>query len=293
MDVTTKYFTTHKRGENDEDIQDSVQVNEKKGRYAVSDGVTESFLPRLLADVLTENFVETDGDGLEDIPIAQKFDKKKQEYISPLDEETKMWLESVEETLAYASATFVGLALQERSKTATWTVLGDSCLFVIPEEGITQCICSDQVTVCDDGALHVSFGNTPAQIRSDGKIFGKPIRGEAQIISSGWYVLMTDTISKWFINRLNEKNDVVSVLFGFSGNEEFESFIEKEYQAGRMGSDDCTVVLIRIGENESINNEWDDFPKEECFIPPQRNFVENFFSWTSRTIRRIITFFSE
>jgi hypothetical protein len=289
MDVTTKYFTTHKRGENDEDIQDSVQVNDENGRYAVSDGVSKSFLPRLLADVLTENFVETEGDGLDGITIAQKFEKKKQEYLSPLDEETKTWLEIVEETLTYAAATFVGLNIQVRSQMVTWTVLGDSCLFVIPEKGMAQCICSNQVTISDDGALQVSFGNTPAQIRSDGKIFGKPIRGGAELINSGWYVLMTDAISEWFINRLNEKNNVASILFGLNGNEAFEDFIEKEYQGGKMRSDDCSVVLIRIEENESTDNEWDDYPKEECFIPPQRNFTEKLFSLISRAIRRIVT----
>jgi hypothetical protein len=152
-----------------------------------------------------------------------------------------------------------------------------------------QCICSNQVTIGDNGVIQVSFDSTPAQIRSDGMMFGEPIRGEAKMIDSGWYLLMTDAMSEWFINRLNEQRDVASMLFKLGGNEEFEQLIEKEYQSGRMRSDDCTVVLIRIAENTPKENEWDDFPDEECFVPHQRNFVQRSLLWLKKHLEKSST----
>ena len=260
--VISKSFTTHKRGESEEDIQDSVNIDKLKGRYALSDGLSKSFLPRLLADTLTEIFI-ANGDFSSDT-ISQMFNIKKEEYLSSLDEESAALQELAEETLKNASSTFVGLEISKQR--AIWKVLGDSCLFIIPEEGVTQCVCSNKVKINDDGTLNVVFGNNTAHIRSDGKIYGNFITGDADIITSGWYILMSDTISEWFINRLNEGCNMAPVLFQLEGNDEFERFIEIEYQSGRMRSDDCTVVLIRIDENISKDNSQDDKPSDDYFF---------------------------
>lgn len=254
MVVISKSFTTHKRGEKDEDNQDSININELKGRYALSDGLSRSFLPRLLADTITESFT-TDGT-ISSAILSQKFNKKKEEYLSTLDEDSIVLQELAEEIFKYSSATFVGLELCNLR--ATWTVLGDSCLFIIPEQGAPQCICSNKVTISEDSQIHVLFGNNTAHIRSDGKVFGNLIKGEADILSSGWYVLMSDAISEWFINRLNEGCNMAPILYQLKDNKEFESFIEGEYQDGRIRSDDCTIVVIRIDNNEDLEDKPDD-----------------------------------
>lgn len=260
--VISKSFTTHKRGERDKDIQDSVSINELKGRYALSDGISRSFLPRLLADIITENF--TANGTLSSITLSQLFNLKKEEYLSTLDDDGVALQEIAEETFKNASATFVGLEICNQK--VKWKVLGDSCLLIIPKDGTPQCICSNKVTISDDNKLHVIFGNNTAHIRSDGKIFGSLIEGEADIIESGWYILMSDAISEWFINMFNEGCNMASFLFKLEGNDEFEEFIESEYKSKRMRSDDCSVILIRIGENILKDNSRDDKLDDNYFF---------------------------
>lgn len=155
-----------------------------------------------------------------------------------------MLQEIAEETFKHGAATFVGLELLNHR--ATWKVLGDSCLFILPDKGFPQCICSDSVKVSDDGKINISFGSHPAQIHSDGQVFGNFATGSDEMIEVGWYVLMSDAISEWFVNQLNEGNNMASALFNLNSNEEFEYLVEREYQANRMRSDDCTVLIIRI-----------------------------------------------
>lgn len=260
--VISKSFTTHKRGESDKDIQDSVSINELKGRYALSDGISRSFLPRLLADIITENF--TANGTLSSVSLSQLFNLKKEEYLSTLDDEGVALQEIAEETFKNASATFVGLEICNQK--VTWKVLGDSCLLIIPQNGTPQCICSNKVTINDDSKIHVIFGNNTAHIRSDGKIYGSLIEGEADMIESGWYVLMSDAISEWFINMLNDGCNMAPFLFKLERNDEFEEFIESEYKSKRMRSDDCSVILIRIDENIIKDNNRDDKPDDDYFF---------------------------
>ena len=50
-------FCTHKRGETDNDIQDYIGTNGEKQRFALSDGVTNSVLPQLWAQLLVEDYL--------------------------------------------------------------------------------------------------------------------------------------------------------------------------------------------------------------------------------------------
>ena len=260
--VISKTFTTHKRGESDKDIQDSVSINELKGRYALSDGISRSFLPRLLADIITDNF--TANRTLSSVTISQMFNLKKEEYLSTLDEDSVALQEIAEETLKNASATFVGLEIHNQK--VTWKVLGDSCLLIIPKDGTPKCICSNKVTISEDSKIHVIFGNNTAHIRSDGKIYESLIEGEADMIESGWYVLMSDAISEWFINMLNEGCNMAPILFKLEGNDQFEEFVESEYKSKRMRSDDCSVILIRIDGNIPKDNRLEDKPDDDYFF---------------------------
>lgn len=263
MEVISKYFTTHKRDENDEDIQDSVCVNEEKGRYALSDGVSKSFLPRLLADILTETYVTASTDDtFPHVNLPAIFKKRKEAYVSSLDDFGIAMQEIAEETYEKAAATFVGLEICNQH--VSWKVIGDSCLFIIPDKGNIQCICSEKTAIDADGSIHISFGNDPAQIQSDGKIYGNLITGSIKR-DSGWYILMSDAISDWFIDRYNNKENVIQRLFALDSNAEFEDLIEEEFQSKRMKNDDCSVILIRVEDKEAETTHQKDEPDSNYF----------------------------
>lgn len=252
MAVISKYFTTHKRGDTDEDIQDSVCVNEENGRYALSDGVSKSFLPRLLADILTETYVaSSDEDAFPPTDLPDLFVQRKEAYIAALDEFGATMQEIAEETLVMSAATFVGLTIHDQY--VSWRVIGDSCLFIIPDTGDIHCICSEKINISPDRSIHIAFGNHPAQIRSDGVVCGNIIEGRAPK-ETGWYILMSDKISDWFIGRHNCGDNVIQRLFSLNNNAEFEAMIEEEFQAKNIENDDCSVVLIRVCDGEAINS---------------------------------------
>ena len=249
MDVISKQFTTHKRGETDIDNQDSIYIDVNNHRYALSDGVSMSFLPRLLADVLTEKYVASSKEEI--FPpnnLSDLFQQRKEEYLASLDEFGTTLQEIAEETFVTGAATFVGLALSDQN--LSYCVLGDSCLFIISERGRMRCICSEKIVVEQDESIYVAFGNHPCQIHSDGKVIGEFIE-ETIPLEAGWIILMSDKISKWFIDRYNAGDNALEQLFSLQSNEEFEALIEAEFQAGRIDNDDCSAIIIRVQEPDS------------------------------------------
>ena len=258
MAVIFKQFTTHKRGENDEDIQDSINVNIDNGRFALSDGVSRSFLPRLLADILTEAYVNASvADDFPQKDIVCQFSNRKEAYLSALDDFSRTLQDIAEETLKVSAATFVGLEIGPQL--VSWKVIGDSCLFIIPDNGNLRCVCSDETTIDGEGTLKIHFGNNPAQIHSDGSICGQIISGSSEI-KNGWYIIMSDAMSAWFVDRLNNKEDVIDKLFALGNNEDFEKLVQEEFDANRLKNDDCSVIIIHINANEVIKPVDDEPP---------------------------------
>jgi Protein phosphatase 2C len=145
--VTTITFQTPKEGESAEDCQDSIHpVPGANGvrNCAVADGATQSFFPRLWAQLLTEHF-------------ATGTENAFRHWADWLREPQQVWQEKVRERVEAvpndvfasnnlnerkpAAATFVGRRLlDERDDEIPWEalVLGDSCLFHLREGGIVR-----------------------------------------------------------------------------------------------------------------------------------------------------------
>lgn len=267
--IQVKSFITHKRGETDGDIQDSIAYDVDRGRYALSDGVTNSFLPKCLSDLLTQSYLEVENHS--DFPprsLPQQFQTQRDNYLEQLDAEQRMLQEMVEEEFKVGAATFVGLTVD--GDEFSWQVLGDSCLFLLPEDGHLRCFCSMPVRVNPDWSLDVQFGNHPRQIHSDGAVVGEWIKGK-RTITSGWVILASDAMSNWIVQQWNERRDFIPELWALHGQDDFEAFVEQEYQAGRLKSDDESVILIRIAEI-SDNSQTD----EESVPTENSEFSQHF-----------------
>lgn len=221
-------------------------MDTRRGRFAVSDGVSQSSLPRIWADILTHAFVVCDDiDGFPQPGLPQLFLLQKEHYLHGLDEDARFVHELVDEQChGLASATFVGIELTDDG--LRWLVLGDSCLFLVPDKGPVQCICSDETSTDQSGFMHVSFGSHPHQIASDGVVYGQWKRGSAPFLN-GYLLLMTDHMAKWFVNRHNAGDSPLDQLLAIGDNDAFELFVEEQFRADLLESDDETVVLLHIG----------------------------------------------
>ena len=247
MEVISKYFTTHKRGENVEDNQDSISVDDTIHRYALSDGVSNSFLPHIISGLLTKLFVEK---GMEEpFPsqqIPDRFQEERSVYLDSLDDFGRMIQECAEEEFVTGSATFAGVEVI--GDAITWRVIGDSCIFLIYDDGSYDCLTSDPVNHDADGRLTVAFGNHPSQIFSNGKMVGKIQEGCCKVRPKR-IVIMSDAMSAWFVDRLNEKDDAINQLYSLADDDdEFENFVQKEYDAGRLKDDDESVIILDLIE---------------------------------------------
>ena len=252
MEAIFKAFSTHKRGERSEDNQDSICINAKKCIYALSDGVSKSFLPRLLSDILTKSFVDTDDiDNFPDSNLSHSFKNKRDEYLSSLDDFGLMIQECAEEEFHTGAATFAGVKIHNGK--LLWKVIGDSCLFIIDDDGAgLKCISSCFMSYDETGKLTIDFDNTPSHIKSDGTIVGRFVSGSIELYPC-WIIIMSDALSEWFIKQYNDGINVTEELYSIECQDEFEQFVDKEYQEKRLKNDDISFILIRVMKKGEVN----------------------------------------
>lgn len=248
-----KSFITHKRGASVNSIQDSIAMDVEKGRFALSDGVSDSVLPEIWADILTHAFISVDD--IEQFPqegLQQVFLSQKDNYISTLDREQGYIQKLIEKHFQTGSATFIGIELRE--DILSWHVIGDSCLFVMPDDEPLQCVCSNPSHIDEDGNLIIDFDIFPCQIHSDGSMHGEWIKGNRPF-KTGCILLMSDAMSAWFVRQLNQGNSPLDQLDAITDNDNFEFFVEEQCRQGLLESDDESVIIIKVGsESERIND---------------------------------------
>lgn len=271
-----KSFSTHKRGSSVKHIQDSVVCDEAHNRFAISDGVSKSFLPRVWADILTEAYLSVDD--VELFPpngLPRIFEERRNKYMKELSEETRMLQEMLEEEFRTASATFAGVEVGHgRLK---WTVLGDSCIFVLPKDGLIQCLCSNDVSFDREGKISVAFDNRPKQFMSDGSMYGNWGRGTLHF-KEGIIVIMSDAMSNWFIRQYNEDMNPVQQLLKIENDEDFETFVEAQYKQNLLDSDDESFILLQV--DETVKHE---VPDVDEALPPENDAQEDKPIHTSNT----------
>ena len=246
-------FITHKRGANVNSIQDSIAMDVEKGRFALSDGVSESVLPEIWADILTHAYISVDD--IHQFPpegLQQLFLLQKDTYVSTLDKEQRYIQKLIEKHWKIGAATFVGIELRE--DVLSWQVIGDSCLFIMADGEPLQCISSNKSRTDEDGHLIIEFDDYPHQIRSNGSLHGEWIKGNRPF-KKGHILLMSDKMSEWFITQLNKGNSPLDQLNTISNNDDFESFVEEQYRQKALESDDESVVIIAVDSESAINNE--------------------------------------
>lgn len=269
-----KYFITHKRGETDEDIQDSIAFDLSRGRYAISDGVTQSFLPQLWSALLVNQYISTSEDKLYvSDGLLNGFKKAREQYLLSLDEDDRFIQDLVEREFKYAAATFAGI--QVDSHNIFWQVIGDSCIFIIPINGPIKCISGNSSSIDSEGHIQMSFNNHPDYIVSDGTIKGSILEGIDSLDSGGWIVLMTDAISDWFIKEYNHGNNPLERLLALKNNTDFEELVEKEYQLGTMKSDDVSVILFDLIVDDTT---------KKLVEPIKKTEIDHYIEWYEQTL---------
>lgn len=241
-----KCYLTSKRGERRDAVEDSISVDLQSGRFAVSDGVSKSFLPKVWSNILTQAWISVEK--VEDFPpneIYEQFCKERNRIFELLDEDTRMDYDDLERKHQTASATFCGVEIHHGK--LKWVIIGDSCLFLLPEGEHPLCISSCPMPTDKEGRISPHFNNTPYQILANGKVYGEWNRGE-RTFEKGIFLLMSDAMSEWFINAHNNDNKPLEQLLALKDDESFEQWVDEQYNLGLLKSDDESVIIVHFDE---------------------------------------------
>lgn len=255
-----KAFQTHKRGETKTAIHDRIALDIEKGRFALADGVSNSYLPFLWAEILVDSYISvSDTRELAVDKLSQLFINKKEEYLARLDKNELVVQKAREKYFKVASSTFLGLEIE--NNVLRWKLIGDSCLFILPQDGVCQCYCSNTISVDNEGHIFVDFSENTDQICADGTIAGMWQTGSLEL-KNGYVVMMSDAMSKWFLSELNNEGSPLEKLLALDSEESFEMLVEQEFRLNKLDSDDESVILIEINNNGQIELPYNDIKKE-------------------------------
>lgn len=242
MKIKIKGFITSKKSELYSDCADNYAINREHNKFAISDGVSKSFFPKVWSDILVKKYVDQkDWKDEEFIIQCQK------EWQSKIDEivnqpETKWFTKSQYNRKDPALATFVGLQFIESEQKWIAQALGDSFLFFIPKD-------SNKIKIqLSSKSEPIIFDNFPDYLSSIGnshKGEKKPIRGEK--IENGTFYLMTDALAEWFLQNTEQAKQT---LDNIKTQEQYLETIKNERNANRLNDDDSAVLIIEVIDDE-------------------------------------------
>lgn len=129
-------FKTSKFGSKPSNCADSFAISPDGYRIAIADGVSKSYMPKFVADALTEYYVSdkfpdgplfSDRNATELISyIVAEWDSKSNIFEASVDEDTAFDLVYQRELYGMGASTFAGICIGKEE--FSFDVLGDSCI---------------------------------------------------------------------------------------------------------------------------------------------------------------------
>lgn len=294
-----KSFKIGKKIERDY-CEDAIAVNPERNRFAVADGVSNSFRPEIVSQYLVDKFVNAE------LPVS---DWQKALYTTVGKDLEQTWLEGVDnflngfkgfereiqelrmQSLGSGASTFCGMILNIDNNTLDYAVLGDSCLFILPDEGkyevVTSCASQEEengwaidftsTTDC------IQVGNYEPESEENWRIGSMPVH-------CGYIALMTDGASQWFQGVLASKDDnITKYLWNILDTpQKFIEFVQNSRINGSPLSDDIAILLVKITPIVEYHNQQPDmsiYTEEEK--KPDDNVLKTFVNIIERFISKI------
>ncbi len=237
------------------ECQDSFNYNLNNRSFAVSDGVSQAYLPELLSRLLTseyvknpENFFVKAEAGLQVNPgldIHAQWQKAESKIVSEATSQEKFILSLKKEAVGIAAATFIGVQL--KAEGISYQAIGDSVLFFYDTKERKLKVVSSMES--EDGMV---FGNHPEYIDSNEQNHGKVVQGMLPY-RDGILFLATDALSDWILANEDDAKDKMELLIGIGDHSAFNEFIDNQRIAreGKIKDDDTTFIALEFSESEN------------------------------------------
>lgn len=259
--ILVKTFLTSKVG-GAECSQDKLCMNFSKGRFAVADGVTNSYHPEVIARALCQSFVKGKFP-IEQWPqqfkdcvhkqIARIWEKDVAAYEKKLSGRRLLQEKSIREFLPAGASTLAGVAINADKQTAYYQIIGDSTLFVFDKEAKFRSFCTNERKQRGDGSSYVIYDNHPQCIVADGRLMGDWLSGEVTLPNEGYIVLMTDAASEWLQEKSIDNPETIRNLWEIENNQAFEAFVNNCREQEQKMEDDVAVIILKFEGSTRVN----------------------------------------
>lgn len=239
MEIIVKGFITSKESGLYSECADNYAINDSNNKFAISDGVTQSFFPKFWSDILVHKYVnQTDLKDNEFIIECQKeWQFKIDEFMKKPD--IMYYTRNAYNAQKSALATFVGLQFLESESQWTAQALGDSFLFFISKN-------SNEIEIKFSSKPEpIEFDNFPDYFSSNTTYRQKGVVNiiDNKAIEEGTFYLMTDALAEWFIKDTEQAKQI---LDNIQNQEQYLETIDLERKAKRLNNDDAAILIINL-----------------------------------------------
>ncbi len=246
-------FITHKQSEQYADCQDSYSISAKCASIALADGMTQSMLPKVWADMLTHRFACDPTFSLKDDASVDELRHQwkgyfKQELDRQIAENnpTAWIMENQYHANQSAGSTFVGIRI--RGTTVNYEILGDSCLILIRNGGIREMLSS--LSVDDKLSSFTDYVDSNPMRRGQ----GIARRGSFEFGPGDDLLLVTDAVFSMISSALKHNNEqnIIQELTHIRDYNHFCQWIEYYREKHLLPNDDSTVVHVKWTEQTEL-----------------------------------------
>ncbi|MCF2494270.1 hypothetical protein [Dyadobacter chenhuakuii] len=247
MKIKIKGFITSKKNELYSDCADNYNFSQEYNKFAISDGVSKSFFPKIWSKHLVKNYVFHDHLNQGEFIKKSQEDWQEEVDIRMQLENVKYYTRNAYNNKVPGLATFVGLQFLVDKKTWTAQALGDSFLFFVPR-GSTQL--ENETTILSSKSQPIVFDNFPDYLSSIGNNHkGHEEKIIDETLAEGTFYLMTDALAEWFLKGIGIKQ-AIEKLENIATQEHFLfSIIEDERNSNRLNDDDSAILIIELSDD--------------------------------------------
>lgn len=265
-----------------EDRQDACDHNGLLGRYAIADGVGNSFFPSEWANLLVEYFCHDPSKSNIDlfhtqnwkdwlVPIQNKWEKEIRKVIARASGSRLVRLRNDLNAGKPAASTFIGLQFNlgnTQILPLQFLIIGDSCMFHITK---------------DRNFFSIPFTSSSQFSKYPECIFSKegvhkhePKFGSKNLAIGDILILTTDAFSKWILEQ-HEKDlisfrNTIQKLILIRTYDEFYNFVCDSRNSTNipLEDDDVSLVVLRVIESEKIIDAGNNKGYGKINVDPER-----------------------
>ncbi len=232
-------FHAPKKGNTSEEYEDAFAGDPAQGRFAVTDGASESAFAGAWAGIVAQAYVRTPGSWSGWLPDARKL------WRSQVQGRELPWYA---ETKFHEGAFAATLGLIFHPDHWRAEAIGDCCLFQIRQERLCHAF---PISRSQD------FDNRPVLLGSRNREAGQP-KLQCYSLQGDWrggdlFYLMTDALAQWFLTKIEGRGSPWRKLQRLETPEQFAFWLDKVRTANEIRNDDVTLLRIHVKKRTQIS----------------------------------------